>query len=145
MVAGGENGGAVDAIERAKLIERLRHPRRRHAEPLAHVDRRGTVIHADSDQRHVDLGVAGSRGCEVSRWEIADTPRDHKTAKPRNRVSHMVNPQYRHDDGHEGAGADDGGAPRPVGVVHVGLQHDREQHPGHHRANLLDAEVHQLR
>jgi hypothetical protein len=57
----------------------------------------------------------------------------------------MVNPQDRHHDGHERAGADDGRAARAIRVVDVRLQHDREKNPGDNGADLLHAQVHQFR
>src|SRR5437763_16273281 len=57
----------------------------------------------------------------------------------------MVNPQNRHHDRHERAGADDGGAAGAIRVVDVRLQHDREKNPGDDGADLFDAQVHQSR
>src|SRR5437763_13617974 len=57
----------------------------------------------------------------------------------------MMNPQNRDHDGHERAGADDGRAASAIGVADIRLQHDREEDPGDDGADLLDAEIHQLR
>src|SRR3974390_1422724 len=68
-VAGGNDHRLFDTWLRRQRLHRLRQPRFRDGELLAHLDRSGLVVHADDDQIHT-----GGNLCTRLRLVAAQTP-----------------------------------------------------------------------